>query len=167
MRRRLFTISSALSLVLCIATCVLWLYSYTAVSIINTSSVSVSGWYHRNIINSNQGRIFVGWCEIQDESESFRVNFYSRPLYRRPGLTWGIRDDTDSIGVTHQFLGFGFERELAEATFGEGDVWVPFWFIFAVTLATTIFLLRRWSRLRMRHASGRCPVCGYDLRATP
>jgi hypothetical protein len=50
-------------------------------------------------------------------------------------------------------------------------IWFPFW---AATLATAIapawFARRRlthWRRQRRELARGRCPRCGYDLRATP
>ena len=42
---------------------------------------------------------------------------------------------------------------------------VPHWFVCAITAALPLWLVAR--RRRERHAAGKCPVCGYDLRATP
>lgn len=46
-------------------------------------------------------------------------------------------------------------------------VTIPYWFL-AIFLASlpVIFVIRRWPAAR-RGAAGRCPGCGYDLRASP
>ncbi|CAA9422958.1 MAG: hypothetical protein AVDCRST_MAG64-3001, partial [uncultured Phycisphaerae bacterium] len=50
-------------------------------------------------------------------------------------------------------------------------IFLPYWV--AVTLTAplpTVLILRRLRRIRQvlrRTAGGRCPDCGYDLRATP
>jgi hypothetical protein len=53
------------------------------------------------------------------------------------------------------------------------DYWsasVPYWFALVSTAVLPLVAVRRqWTRRRMarRAADGRCPACGYDLRATP
>ena len=59
-------------------------------------------------------------------------------------------------------------RELGFAGGGAGSFWflsVPFWFLLAATAAPPgLWLILRGRR---RKGSGRCPKCGYDLRASP
>ena len=60
----------------------------------------------------------------------------------------------------------GFEYVLHDPSWTLGKrILVPHWFAFALTAAAPA----RWfvGRFRRRRASGLCPRCGYDLRATP
>jgi hypothetical protein len=43
---------------------------------------------------------------------------------------------------------------------------VPMWFLGLLLLMPMIPVSKQWARKR-RMAAGRCPACGYDLRATP
>lgn len=47
------------------------------------------------------------------------------------------------------------------------QVIVPVWFLAVVTGWLPLWWLISSRRESRRHASGRCPTCGYDLRATP
>ncbi len=44
---------------------------------------------------------------------------------------------------------------------------VPMWFVALVALVMPILFLRSTLKLRSNARRGLCPVCGYDLRATP
>ena len=71
----------------------------------------------------------------------------------------------NSLGGTdysHRVLGFGGGRQLNGGIF----VNVPYWFTAAVGALPTLLLVRT-ERRRRRILRGGCPVCGYDLRATP
>ncbi len=71
------------------------------------------------------------------------------------------------------FLGFGFYSGhlhpplRRRRVHDDLHVVVPYWFLVAVTL----FGPALWAIPRVRraahHRCGRCPACGYDLRATP
>ena len=43
----------------------------------------------------------------------------------------------------------------------------PYWLVCAISAPLPIRWLLRRRRHRRRTAAGRCPTCGYDLRATP
>jgi hypothetical protein len=139
---------TALSLVLCVAACVLWVRSYShhdnltglhADGLRMWESVACSMHYWRSpstLLARVKG--FLGWT------------YEHRPnaLYRE---VWG------RFEITHR---------------GPGDIniWVPYW----MTCAACAFLPACWlvrpfvRRRRDRsRTSGLCRVCGYDLRATP
>jgi hypothetical protein len=46
-------------------------------------------------------------------------------------------------------------------------VGVPYWAIALVSVILPTIKFRRWGRARRHRRTGACPVCGYDLRATP
>jgi hypothetical protein len=46
-------------------------------------------------------------------------------------------------------------------------VWLPYWSVALVTAATPAAWAAGRARRRRRAQAGHCPVCGYDLRATP
>ncbi len=106
MRRRLFTLLSAVSLVLCVAFVGLW-------------------WMEGHLL-------------------------FWRDWPRMP--RWGL-------------LGF---RTIDFPEYGTGWV-VPCWFLCAVTAVLPLRYLAAalWRRRRNDRLPGRCPACGYDLRATP
>jgi hypothetical protein len=73
------------------------------------------------------------------------------------------------------FAGFRVQRGFrAEYLIQYGRVYtIPFWFLSAVLgVPPAVWLRARWQERRRERsvrmfAAGVCPVCGYDLRATP
>ena len=53
----------------------------------------------------------------------------------------------------------------ADLRFGY-SLWAPYWLLIGLVSLPALVVARRHSR-RHRRAAGRCPACGYDLRATP
>ena len=50
---------------------------------------------------------------------------------------------------------------------GNTCVYLPYWFVTLALAAPPALIARRWRTTRRRAQEGRCPICGYDLRATP
>jgi hypothetical protein len=63
------------------------------------------------------------------------------------------------------FAGFVMETKLTDE-YRWRRVVVPLWSVVAVGLILPVILLLRRMRRRRRIAKGRCPACGYDLRAS-
>jgi hypothetical protein len=161
MRRTLFTLCSAVSLLLCLATCVLWADSYLFERTVYWNGVSEYEFC------SNHGRIHV--CR---QDWFIKVNGRTvRQIYNRDGEFSGETrryDGEDAVGDSAGSpLGFFSDRN----PFGDGFehrrwVTMPDWpLAFSFAVAPTIAAC---NRIRGRHRPrGLCPACGYDLRATP
>jgi hypothetical protein len=167
MRRRLFTLLSVVSLVLCVVTCVLWVQSHQR-------SESV-GWYGPRV----DGSLWVDW------SVGIVRVFYRRDNHR---TDWGgvtefeydaatpprpipldpvfLRETlTDTWGWAG--LLYGTNRDGGNRGTNGATLVVPFaWMAAATGLLPTAWLVRR-ARHGRRHRTGLCRSCGYDLRASP
>jgi hypothetical protein len=173
--RRLFTLLSALSLLLCVGTCVLWVRSY--------SGADEVYWYNAKIHRSTRSwwgaRTLYGMVEIA------RKPFSEYPSHGSDSLVFSRRtldvheafdetSDFDNVTPMYSpdhwihfgiyFYGYPHDR---------GEPWwslsVPLWMPAAANTMIpscwlALFTLRR---KRVKRGQGRCLVCGYDLRATP
>ena len=162
-RRRLFTLCAALSLLLCVAVGVLWVRSYWVADVVSVAGgppppAFSSEWY----VRSNTGFL----CFARNDNSSF--GFDTRPLgwtshspfpdfnrpvaqLRKPSFVLGPL----SVGGT------------ASPTMRHAAVKFPHWLPAALTAAAPLLWLRRYGRDRRRVTLGLCPTCGYDLRASP
>jgi hypothetical protein len=59
-------------------------------------------------------------------------------------------------------FGFGYVRGV-----GVTVIAVPYWFLLALSLGSSLVLIRTIRRAAHVRALGLCPSCGYDLRASP
>lgn len=155
MARRLFASLSVLSLLLCLATAVLWVRSYRRAD-------SVGYWY-----GNDERRLSMGMATFRGT-----VWFYIDDLmmHDQPGRFYYSTALAEPLPhvlrlVPTAFGGFGYDM-------GE-PLWllIPYW---AIALATSLFpflwllvWLRRRTITSLRERTGRCPACGFDLRASP
>ena len=145
-KRRLFNILSALSLLLCVATTVLWVRSYW-VQIL---------WSHRGesgetyFVRSNDGCI-----EVMDTT--------GITVWPWTGFHEFPADDS-SNGFRWGYLGFDVHLQNPANT--TGPLWfdTPDWFIYCITLVLPCLWYRSYRRNRDRKLKGLCLTCGYDLR---
>jgi hypothetical protein len=176
-RRKLFNLAAAVSLVLCVATAALWIRSFRAVDFISAEKARhTDEWraYTRGI-DSKQGRLRFDWedalpSEVYTDDETFNQRANERWLWH-----WGDRlltQDEDNRDVPWhspsrlERLGFSFTHQTMA---GSSLILLeaPHWAVMLVMLvlpttwAWGAFRRKRWARL------ARCSHCGYDLRATP
>ena len=162
MARRLFTLCSALSLLLCIAVCALWVRSYRHGDKVGCRTAraggATGGAGHDEIaLSSYSGRLAVsrsGWMAPAAAPASDLGWFVAR---REPRPTYAV--DADVAGFAYRRV-TGPGRWLWEFRAPDGAV-------AALLLILPAVQLVRWRRQHRRAAAGLCPACGYDLRATP
>jgi hypothetical protein len=163
MIRRLLNIITVLSLLLCVATCVLWVRSRGFYE-----SISVEFPWHEEVfllIGSSNGT-----CLMQ---------FYLHEVVLRHGFDYERVGDTtnwaeyvakSSDKVATNRLGFVLARH-ADQRWGDARSWTicfPHWsLLLATSILPVIAIRRRWNRYRRHVRIGCCPTCSYDLRATP
>ncbi len=147
MRCRILTILCGLSLLLCVAVCVLWVRSYFAVD-----RMVVCPDPDERIIYTHRGRLSFradhSWPELNDRN--WGEDYES-------GL-WGFGAMAGSISRGHDNW---ISAHYTKWSF------IPLWFlalVFSVAPARAVrSYLIKWRRAR----AGNCPCCGYDLRASP
>jgi hypothetical protein len=179
MKRKLFTILAAASLLLCVAIAALWIWSYSnrpnamvlARAQTGPTGYETTAWF----ANATQGSIGVG-----------RSHAAWTPMpYETDDAPWKLTLEQlgpsgDEVGTKFDFSLFGFHvfktassqnvalkpgtssaytAELASVSF-------PCWFLILLTLVTPA-LWFRFLRLARRRPRLACLNCGYDLRATP
>ena len=145
MRRRLFTLASAVSAVLCVATCVLWFKSYD--SRIGFSRPGIAGFWGMSCE--------AGWLEL--EVCDVAINDPGFGLYASDGSFW-------------QFGGFDYAKNTFARYHNRIDCYFRSRCDTAVLLTGVFPAIWTWTNLRRRmRAAGQgvCLGCGYDLRATP
>jgi hypothetical protein len=196
MRRRLFTLAAGASAVLCAAACVLWVRSYRvaefAVWRCRNMNVAVSDveWYTQNMCaGSYRGRVLINWERIvwpkayphyQRPAGDWRWDYRRERYPAEPDLlfAFGPYDELDELPSWMRRLGFGYWNTTATATLWNDfesqlipthhlGFRVPYWALMASTIVTPASWLLHRHRRRRRRKEGRCPACGYDLRATP
>jgi len=160
--RRLFTITAAISLLLCIATVGLWVRShwyYDALA--RTRNRAPAS--HILGVESFDGIIYLrskhGYPLRQDAPASWSYATALRPA------DLGITASIQSHG--RELAGFGYvftppPRPLSAIFF---PLWLPA-ILFAIA-PTYWFLVAPHRRRAKRRKLGLCPTCGYDLRASP
>ncbi|MDB5356644.1 MAG: hypothetical protein JWN24_3097 [Phycisphaerales bacterium] len=168
MLRPLFTSAAALSLLLCVGTCVMWARSY------QTNDELV--WLNKH-----------GWRRVALARGYVEVKVFLCKLWKEPDASYGLKYyrhracgpedylvevnlvelEQDDRYVEWGKMGFAWHSlRRSDGTLHALAV-APFWFIAAATVVLPLgWTARRW-RSRIRGRIGRCAACGYDLRATP
>jgi hypothetical protein len=153
-KRRVFNVLAAVSLVLCVPIVVLWARSYWRYDQIT------SGWQD---VKSVTGRLSVGIVTNAPKipQASGWVTFGSDQV--DPAILISPAGD-----VRFQFAGLAlFQSDLEPLPALWYTIVIPYWFLTMLTAPLPLWrgaILLRRARLG---SAGRCRVCGYDLRATP
>jgi hypothetical protein len=166
MRRLLrwaFNAAAAVSALLCVATCVLWVQSYRA------------GW-------------LVNWSRPRTEFQAgaAKGQMWAYGASEPPGVfrgTLGFGTERFAPPTDPRKWGYGpreipYHFDVAGFAAGSGPyatvpgrsadvVIVPCWAVTLAMLLPPMLMLLRVRRKRKRLGENLCPACGYDLRATP
>jgi hypothetical protein len=189
--RYTFHLTAALSLVLCLAACVLWVRSHEHRDDITKRWADPQGPAYRfRAMQSAGGSLsYTSSDQLVPADEFARREEFDRQVVRnyearhkvRPRRGDGWRWTTSRGRTVHQYQSAGFPRRLGF----EADVVhrqlsdsppmsmratylrMPHWFLALLTAAPpAAWVVRRWRARARRRAAGLCRSCGYDLRAS-
>jgi hypothetical protein len=153
MKRRLLSLLTPLSLLLCVAACVLWVRGYRLQEYV---AFTLGG--HSPAVGNYPGGIFLAWNRNTRTSSGFSY--------------LGYRYGEDPRRGAHRFGPFACRNDrIPPASAGQPTaviraVMFPTWFPLAVFAIVFCWALRQ-SLLLCARKPGLCARCGYDLRATP
>jgi hypothetical protein len=166
--RHLFTIVSALSLLLCVAACGLWVRSYWRIDVVRLPD------------GSDQLKNTHGLLEIDHSSIRRWTGTQYESLPESEWSAWAVwswksdgQDGPFSARIYH-FAGFAHMWWTQQSGFA--DRWrftvitIPWWFLCVSSAALPAWQFLNRSRRRRRQwriAHNLCANCGYDIRATP
>ena len=159
MKRRLLNLLTALSLLLCVAAAVLWVRSYLVADIL----VSPHG---KVMVASEKGLIALigfwhpsGWA-AERHPQGWR---WQRGKF---SVTVMLARKFAFKGRLRQWLPVAFSRDNVGATEARTAVLRHGLLVVLTAFLPALQFTGRWRRGRWQ-ATGLCPTCGYDLRATP
>jgi hypothetical protein len=157
-RRRLFSFLTALSALVCVAVCAMWVRSYFVSDELSWSTEYVQfpngPVWNVDTLTLRSSR---GWWSERDYC-TIPGTGGSAGTFKRRGVDW--RRTARPLPITFWATRFG------------GEIPVPYWLtavVFAVLPArrVTSRALGEMLRRRTLGTAGLCRRCGYDLRATP
>ena len=165
---RLFTICLLLSLLCGLAIGVLWVRSYRYSESIQWENARGTRSIRTVIGGVDVSYMIADWPSL--------LNRPRKPRYIRETQQAGFNrllllSDTGENWIDWQWHGFA-HYQYSRRNGVVNAIWiVPFWAIaIATSLLPILWIMARWrSYINKRRAKrlGCCPVCGYDLRATP
>jgi hypothetical protein len=161
--RRLFNITSAVSLLLCIATVALWVRSYRVYDWLGHSSAYQHGEWTRIRLASGIGGIEFNFQRLQQQSppppESAGFFFASEPAY--PSGIFAPAPDPETFWYRHNFASVNIHWSWWTYV----GFLVPHWLVAALLTILPIVSFRRYRHGTAHGAGHPCAHCGYDLTA--
>lgn len=165
-----FPVASAVSLVLCVTVTVVWVRSYCAWDMLTRTVIG-----HRpNAVYDPDDPFYLSVEETRAVRSITLIRGYAAASFQITGGSV-LREDFLSL-PKEQSAGVHYAWGSAERVENDwGFPWTrrttfefPLW---PFTVAFAVMPLMRWTipliRRRAMRRAGRCPVCGYDLRASP
>ena len=161
--RRLFTLCTAASLLLCAAACVMWVRSYGVGEGGKWWSARGGAGVSYHEIRSGNGRLLYKYAWEQGAPGPPA----GTPRFRR--TRWEPSPPADDVPDPEALAWAGFHWQQGDAVYGGPFtlVGVPYWFLMAAAGALPMTWLVVRARARHRLNAGHCTTCGYDLRASP
>jgi hypothetical protein len=163
--RRAPTILAALSLLISVALCTLWVRSYW-----RWDRLGVGRGQQSVRVESLRGGLGVRW-----ETDLWPVG-QARWRFDYDGPAAASAGEDLRAACRWTFMGAGADSYLNMHLFVVSKgvpatrtrlLVVPHWWLVLLTALTPALLARRTLRVRRRRNRRLCPTCGYDLRATP
>jgi hypothetical protein len=165
-RRRIFILCSGVSLLLCVALSALLVRSRFYYEEFGWRS----GYHGTGRLTSYKLACKHGQIGIGSETLDYSIQInevLSRGLFWRqtPAGEYPLLS-----GVTQSFAGFGYKSvddPTPPVAVRRFIVVMPIWVLALIFAVPPVCSSASWLRRRRRIRKGLCPICGYDLRATP
>jgi hypothetical protein len=151
MKRRLFNILSAMSLLLCVVVLVLWVLSIWVTTRWGYCGKGGGPYF---LVCSLHGCIDVNYVTLYTGHGKPLTGFAAFPAY--------------ALGyIPHwwDYLFFGVQNATTATELSRFII--PDWFVCSITAVFPCLWYRSYRQRRIAERKGLCPKCGYDLRATP
>jgi hypothetical protein len=158
--RLLFTLCAAVSLLLCVGVCVLWVRSYWI-----EDSIRYVARGRDYVVVSSWGRAACAQLYEQAPDERLLADPFlwsTGTPEDMPAADWGI--------ATVDWRGFSLVRDPSTSGGSLTFVSVPIWSVAVLTVIAPVLRWRSARRAALRHRKDvrdLCSSCGYDLRASP
>jgi hypothetical protein len=177
--RRLFELASILSLMLCVATCGLWVRSYWVADTLRYYGRVREGRLTSGSAGSDDGTLWADWgatyipAELSAEYDHKFYDEWNPELIR--GWSVASAEPSPDPGPVARLVHVVYRADHQAtridveyaAMFASAGLELPHWVLvlaFASSPIVSAVQRRRAGRMRSR---GLCPSCGYDLRASP
>jgi hypothetical protein len=165
---------AAVSLTLCGAVCVLWFRSYRSQDWVMWRTASGVKWKISSVVGtlvieraiwpipSDDAGIWAdAWALAADIDRADAVGYRDVDTVAGFGIGGGEHQTTDPSEV----VAHGESYTMLDVPFTV--VILPIQAVVVVTAMMPTYVAVRYGRRAHRSRAGRCPACGYDLRATP
>lgn len=172
MRRRFLTALSFVSLLLCVAVCVLWVRSLRHVDVLGYEGEVAGAWQRGGYVSSADGVVGCQWWVRQSPPASHP------PVTGWRHTEWPIRSGASLL--KQGWRGFSYDagpvNNFRPASNGRAtprymgfshQVTAPHWALLLAMLTPVALWLGSTLRRRRSRPEMQCRKCGYDLRATP
>lgn len=181
MRRRFSNILLVLSLVLCLASTVMWVRSYWARDGYVARRLGPAGnaasFCRIRSVASSGGCVTVGIIDVDGvwpnrPRADLSMNGW---LHQKRRGTEPLEPMMPRTGTVWNRLGFDVQRQFmvdrpatgaAGMTTNSLSITFPWWAVILTAAIPPAVASRRRHRQRQRRRKGLCPTCGYDLRAS-
>ena len=173
MRRRLLNLLATLSLLVCVAVCVLWVRSH---SVFDEAywirPVRIPPWPRYDVWRAASGRGRISFTYYRSSG----MRDFSTPSLWAAGDEWGLHlASYPAPDVAHDRTrewwhgaGFSYQRIYDPYKFDDyRRLTIPHWLLGVLPATGLARATARRLRRRVQVNRGLCPRCGYDLRATP
>ena len=159
MRRALNRLSLAVSLIVCVALCLLWVRSDR-----RSDYASVTLAWRAFVVMSYPGGLKLSTWPNPVQPRGMAFASYEYGVRNRFGA-W-----TDRPTVSWKNLGFDIKplqfSNQSKPDRGAFELFMPFWFLVTLCLAVPLTMAMRFVRKRRRAHANLCHACGYDLRGS-
>lgn len=161
-RRIFFNALTSISLILALAAAGFWIRSRTF-----SDRLSWLDWIPRS-----DEMVLTVW-EVHSEAGSVNLarwkEFLAKKEFFPPPGHWQYRENSGVYSRAHHGINWytealPYDDQLSGVYI---VVRVPYWILVTLSLIAPLAFVARWTIRRQKRSAGRCPACGYDLRASP